>query len=47
MDPFQALKYAETMADRIAQSLAPRRIHRPGEVCNLFALEGIERFFEK
>ncbi len=27
IDPFQALKYAESMADHIAQSLAPRRIH--------------------
>ena len=29
-DPFMALKYAETVADNIAFSLAPRRVRRPG-----------------
>ena len=31
MDPFKALKYAETTAARIAQLLAPRRTRRPGD----------------
>jgi hypothetical protein len=47
MDPFQALKYAETMADRIAQSLAPRRIHRPGEVCKSFCFGGHRAIFRE
>jgi len=47
MDPFQALKYAETMADRIAQSLAPRRIHRPGEFCKLFCFGGHRTIFRE
>jgi len=40
MDPFQALKYAETTADRIAQLLAPRRTRRPGEVGKSFCFGG-------
>ena len=47
MDPFQALKYAEMMADRIAQSLAPRRIHRPGEVCKSFCFGGHRAIFRE
>ena len=47
MDPFQALKYAETMANRIAQSLAPRRIHRPGEVCKSFCFGGHRAIFRE
>ena len=31
-DPLMALKHAETVADNIAFSLAPRRVLRPGEV---------------
>ena len=40
MDPFQALKYAEMTADRIAQLLAPRRIRPPGEVGKSFGFGG-------
>ena len=40
MDPFQALKYAEMTADRIAQLLAQRRIRRPGEVGKSFGFGG-------
>jgi len=40
MDPFQALKYAEMTADRIAQLLAPRRTRRPGEVGKSFCFGG-------
>ncbi len=47
MDPFQALKYAETMADRIAQSMAPRWTHRPGEVCKSFCFGGHQSIFRE
>ena len=39
-DPFQALKHGELVADSIAQSLAPRRIRRPGETRRAFGFEG-------
>jgi hypothetical protein len=46
-DPFQALKYAELVADQIAQSLAPRRVRRPGEFCRSFCFGGHRAIFRE
>ena len=46
-DPFQALKYAEMVATQIAQSLAPRRTRRPGEVRRSFGFAGHRRIFRE
>ena len=47
LDPFQALKYAEMVADRIAQSLAPRRVRRPGELCRSYCFGGHRVIFRE
>ena len=46
-DPYQALKYAETVANQIAQYLAPRPIQRPGDVCRAFGFAGHRRLFRE
>ena len=47
LDPFQALKHAETVADRIAQSLAPCRVRRPGELCQSYRFGGHRVIFRE
>ena len=47
LDPFQALKHAEQIADRIAQHLAPRRMRQPGEVCKSFCFGGHRVIFRE
>jgi hypothetical protein len=47
LDPFQALKYAEMVADRIAQSLAPCRVRRPGELRRSYCFGGHRVIFRE
>ena len=47
LDPFQELKYAEMVADRIAQSLAPCRMRRPGEPCRPYCFGGHRTIFRE
>ena len=41
MDPFEALKHGELCADSIAQTLAPKRLRKSGEVRRALGLQGI------
>jgi hypothetical protein len=40
VDPFQALKHGEAVAEAIAIKLAPKRVPKAGELCGSFCFAG-------